>query len=72
MAMRISLNHDVRCDSGFLYEWLGFPNRREVLRFSGFGLGLGFPNRDLRFRNMVKVSFTSFHRRRQLYLQKVQ
>jgi len=36
MAMRISLNHDVRCDLGFLCERLGFPNRKRFLRFRGF------------------------------------
>jgi hypothetical protein len=33
---------------------------------------LGFPNHDLRFRNVVKASFTFSHRRRQMYLQKAQ
>jgi len=35
MAMRISLNHYVRCDLGFLCERLGFSNRKRFLRFRG-------------------------------------
>jgi len=65
----VFLNHDEGCDLGV--DWL---NRDSESQFKGYDskFGLEFPNHDLQFRNVVKVSFTSSHRRRQLYLQKVQ
>jgi len=69
MAMREFgfLNHDEGRDLRFfLLVW--FSKSRLGLRIRV--LGYGFPNHNLQIRNVVNDSFTSSHRRRQLYLQK--